>query len=178
MTKEEKRIVIDELTGKLAEYNYFYVTDASGMTVAEVNAFRRLCFERGIEYKVYKNTLIAKALETTGTDSAEFTDKVLVGFSGVLFSKENGKEAAKLLKEFYKGKPVKRPVFKGASIDSAYYIGTDQLDTLLTIRSRQEMIGEVISLLQSPARNVVSALQSGGGKLAGILKTLSEREAV
>ncbi|MES2389014.1 MAG: 50S ribosomal protein L10 [Bacteroidota bacterium] len=176
MTREEKTSVIAELSGKLAENNYFYITDASGMSVADVNAFRRLCFERGIEYKVYKNTLIAKALESTGGDYTEFNDKVLRGFSGVLFSKDNGKAPAKLLKEFYKGKPEKRPALKGASIDSATFIGAENLETLLTLKSREELLGEIIGLLQSPAKNVISALQSGGNKLAGILKTLSEKE--
>lgn len=175
MTREEKTAVIDELKEKFHNHSYFYVCDASGMTVAEINKFRQLCFDRGVEYKVYKNTLIKKALETMDADYTEFSDKVLQGVSGVLFTNESGKAPAKLLKDFYT-KTLVKPVFKGASIDQAVFIGADQLDALSTIKSKQELIGDVISLLQSPAKNVISALKGQGGKIAGILKTLSERE--
>ena len=177
MTREEKTQIIGEITEKLANNQYVYVTDASGMSVADINKFRRLCFERGVEYKVYKNTLFRKALETTVPDVSAFNSNVLQGYSGFLFSNESGKAAAGLLKEFYKGKPEKKPVFKGASIDSSFYYGDGSFEALLTIKSKKEMIGEVIGLLQSPAKNVIGALQSGGNKLAGILKTLSEKEA-
>lgn len=177
MTKEEKTAVIQELAEKLAANSYFYITDASGMTVAQTNEFRRACFNAGIEYKVYKNTLIRKALDTLQTDYSDFDGTVLKGFSGVLFTNESGKAPAKLLKDFHKTQDKnKLPVLKGASIDGGVFVGADQLDTLLTIKSRQELIGDIIGLLQSPAKNVVSALSSGGGKLAGILKTLGERE--
>jgi large subunit ribosomal protein L10 len=178
MTKEEKTVVIAELKEKFTATSYFYITDASGMTVAETNNFRRLCFNKGIEYKVYKNTLIKKALEDMPADYAEFNEKVLKGFSGVLFTNESGKAPAQLLKEYHKSTTAKekKPVLKGASIDGGAFIGADQLTALLTIKSKQELIGDVLGLLQSPAKNVVSALTSGGGKLAGILKTLSERE--
>jgi len=178
MTKEEKTVIIDELKEKFSNNSYFYITDASGMTVAQTNDFRRLCFNKGIEYKVFKNTLIKKALEDMPADYAEFNSMVLKGFSGVLFSNENGKGPALLLKEYHKSSTAKekRPVLKGASIDGGTFIGAEHLTTLLTIKSKQELIGDVIGILQSPAKNVVSALTSGGGKLAGILKTLSERE--
>jgi len=174
MTREEKGIIIGELSEKFAQTPYFYITDASGMSVAETNKLRRKCFEAGIEYRVIKNTLIAKALETLETDYTPFDESVLRGFSGVMFHPESGKVAAKLIKDAIKS-GNKKLKLKGASIDSGLFIGHDQLDTLLTLKSKDELIGEIIGLLQSPAKNVISALQGGGNKLAGILKTLSER---
>lgn len=175
MTREEKGAIIAELSEKFAQTPYFYITDAAGMSVEQTNALRRKCFEAGIEYRVVKNTLIAKALESLQTDYTPFNDTVLKGFSGVMFHPESGKVAAKLIKDAVKGGNDKLKL-KGASIDSALFIGHDQLDTLLTLKSKQELIGEIIGLLQSPAKNVIGALQGGGNKLAGILKTLSERE--
>jgi large subunit ribosomal protein L10 len=174
MTREDKTAIIEELREKFVQSPFFYICDAAGMTVAQTNNFRRLCFERGVEYRVIKNTLIKKALETSDTDYSTFEGTVLKGFSGVLFHADNAKAPAKLLKEFYKGGP-KIPVLKGASVDSSIFIGADQLETLIALKSRQELIGEVVGLLQSPAKNVISALKGQGGKIAGILKTLSER---
>jgi large subunit ribosomal protein L10 len=172
MTREEKSVIIEELSDKFKVNPYFYITDASGMSVAETNNLRRECFKRGIEYKVYKNTLIEKALESLDTDYASFSEAgVLKGFSGVMFHPESGKEAAKLIKEFIKSSGTKNLKLKGL------FIGHDQLDSLINLKSKTELIGEVIGLLQSPAKNVVSALKSSGGKLAGILKTLEERAA-
>lgn len=177
MTKEEKVKVVQELTGKFEENNFFYVTDASGLTVDQVNAFRRVCFEKGVEYRVYKNTLIQKALETLDTDYTEFFEKVLKGFSGIIFSKEVGNLPAKAIREFRKsGKSEDKPMLKGASIDSDLFIGEEHLKMLSELKSKNELIGEIIGLLQSPAKNVVSALQSGGTTLSGLVKTLSERE--
>ena len=174
MTREEKDIIVKDLSEKLANTNYFYITDASTMTVASINQFRRLCFDRGMEYKVYKNSLIKKALGTLEADTTALED-VLKGASGILFSTEAGNAPAKLIKDFRKkGNPL--PLVKGAYIDAGIYIGDNQLDTLTNIKSKNELIGDIIGLLQSPAKNVVSALQSSGGKLAGILKTLSEKE--
>ncbi len=174
MTREEKGAIIDDLSQKFQSIPYFYITDASGMSVAETNNLRRLCFERGIEYVVVKNTLIKKALETVeNADYASFDD-VLKGFSGVMFHPENGKAAAQLIKEFRRTNDKLK--LKGASVDYSLFVGADQLDTLINLKSKNELIGDIIGLLQSPAKNVVSALTSGGGKLAGILKTLSERE--
>jgi large subunit ribosomal protein L10 len=175
MTKEEKGALIEELGQKFQNTPFFYITDASGMSVAETNQLRRLCFERGVEYMVVKNTLIRKALETTSGDFSSFDDTVLRGFSGLMFHPENAKAPAQLIKDYRKGGKDKLQL-KGASIDYSLFIGADQLDTLIALKGKNELIGEVIGLLQSPAKNVVSALQSGGNKLAGILKTLSERE--
>lgn len=181
MTREEKQALVDELSEKFQSHNAFYIADASGMSVAKINEFRRLCYNRGMEFKVYKNSFIRKALNALGGDTAEM-DAALVGQSGVLFSKESGNAPAKLLKEFYKGQAygkndLTKPVFKGAYVDASIYVGEKTLDTLTTIKGKQELLGELVGLLQSPAKNVLGALQSGGNKLAGILKTLSEKEA-
>jgi large subunit ribosomal protein L10 len=176
MTREEKAVIIGELSEKLKGTPFFYIVDASGMSVAETNKLRRKCYNDGVEYRVFKNTLIAKALETLEADYTPFNDTVLTGFSGVMFHPESGKAAAKLIKEFRKESGNKKLKLKGASIDASLFIGEDQLETLLTLKSKQELVGEIIGLLQSPAKNVISGLQSGGNKLAGILKTLSERE--
>jgi len=175
MTKEEKTQQISELAEKFADHSFFYVTDSSGMTVAQVNAFRRLCFEKGIEYKVIKNTLVEKALEKANVgDFSEFNSKVLKSTSAIMFSKESGKTPAEVLQKFRK-KGNKLPLLKGASIDGAFFYGDDSIDVLTKLKSKNELIGEVIGLLQSPAQNVISALQSSGHKLAGIVKTLSEK---
>lgn len=174
MTREEKAQVLEELSVKLSEKPNFYVTDASGLTVAEINDFRRLCFEKGVEYKVYKNTLIKKALEKLDADYTEFFG-VLKGFSGIIFTDEDGaNKPAKVLKEFRKG--GQKPVLKAASIESEFYFGDENIKMLSELKSKNELIGDIIGLLQSPAKNVVSALQSGKSTLAGLVKTLSERE--
>jgi large subunit ribosomal protein L10 len=174
MTREEKAQIIEQLTEKFANHSHFYITDASGFTVEQVNNFRRLCFKSGVEYGVYKNTLIRKALERQeGTDFSPLFD-ALHGFSGVIFSKEAGNTPAKVIREFRK-KLEGRPVLKGASIDSSLFIGDENLIMLSELKSKNELIGEVISLLQSPAKNVVSALLSGKNTVAGLVKALEER---
>ena len=180
MTREEKQALVDELSGKIQSHNAFYITDAAGMSVAKINEFRRMCFNRGLEYKVYKNTFIRKALDTLGHDTSEM-DAALVGQSGVLFSQESGSAPAKLLRDFYKAQNYARtatpkPVLKGAYVDASIYLGAKELEGLTTIKGKQELLGELIGLLQSPAKNVISALQSGGNILAGLIKTLSEKE--
>ncbi|MDW3193600.1 MAG: 50S ribosomal protein L10 [Cytophagales bacterium] len=175
MTREEKAQIIAELTDKLNENSHFYITDTSGLTVAEVNKFRGMCFKEGVEYRIVKNTLIQKALENLEADYTEMYD-VLKGTSGIMFSVENGKAPAKIIKDFKKGDPEQRPAFKAASIDTDIFLGEDQLEALTKIKSKQELIGDVLTLLQSPAKNVIAALQSGEQKIAGIVKTLSEKE--
>lgn len=176
MTREEKTVVIEELVQKFADNSHFYITDASGMTVAETNELRRLCFEKNIEYRVFKNTLIQKALERMESDYTPFNESVLKGFSGVMFSVENANAPAKLIKEFRKKSGGESPLLKGASIDTDLFIGEENLDALSKLKSKDELIGELITLLQSPAKNVISGLQGAGGKLSGILQTLSERD--
>jgi large subunit ribosomal protein L10 len=176
MTREEKKEIIDGLTEKFRENPFFYVTDASGFTVAQVNAFRRTCFEKGVEYKVYKNTLIKKALENLDADFSQLDD-TLKGFSGIIFSKETSNLPAKVLLDFRKklGKKEARPVFKGASIDSDVIVGEANLEMLSKLKSKQELLGDLLGLLQSPAMNLISALQSGQNNLGGVLKALEER---
>lgn len=174
MTREEKAKIIEELAEKFANNAHFYITDANGFTVAQVNNFRRLCFKSGVEYRVYKNTMIQKALEKQ--EGKDFTPlfKALHGFSGVIFSKEVGNTPAKVIKEFRK-KLEGKPVLKGASINSDLFIGDENLDMLSDLKSKNELIGDVISLLQSPAKNLVSALLSSKHTVAGLIKTLETR---
>lgn len=175
MTREEKAQIIEELKQKFQENAHFYVTDASGMSVAQVNDFRRICFRNNIEYKVVKNTFIQKALESMEADYTPFVEKqVLAGFSGVMFSKEDGKAPAQAILEFKK-KYKDKLTLKGASIDTDLFIGADQLDTLSKLKSKNELIGEIIGLLNSPVQNVLGGLNSGKHILAGLVKTLSER---
>ncbi|AGA76559.1 50S ribosomal protein L10 [Echinicola vietnamensis] len=178
MTREEKKAIIESLTEKFKETPHFYITDASGFTVAQVNTFRRMCFEKGVEYRVYKNTFIKQALNNLDADFSEL-DSVLKGFSGIIFASETANLPAKVIKDYRKkaGSKETRPVFKGASIDSDVVIGENNLDMLASLKSKEELLGEVIGLLQSPAKNVISALQSGQDTLAGLVKTLSERES-
>ena len=171
MTREEKYEVVENLTEKLKGTEYFYITDASGMSVAKTNAFRRLCFEKGIQYEVFKNSMIKKALANISSEKPEanfslFEDKkVLKGFSGIMFANDSANSPAKLLKDFYaKNRKEPKPALKGASIRFDLYTGQESLETLASIKSKKEMVGDIIL-----------ALQSSGNKLAGILKTLSEK---
>ena len=173
MTREEKGQIIDELAEKFAQHNHFYITDASGFTVGQINAFRRICFHQGVEYRVYKNTLIRKALEKQ-SGNFEPMFKVLHGFSGVIFSKEIGNAPAKAIKE-YRRKNEGKPAFKAASIQSDLFFGEENLSVLSDLKSKNELIGEVIALLQSPAKNVLSALLSSKQTVAGLVKTLETR---
>jgi len=178
MTRDEKKVIIDGLTEKFRENPFFYITDASGFSVAQVNAFRRTCFEKGVEYKVYKNTLIQKALENLDADFSQLSSEALKGFSGIIFSKETSNLPAKVLLDFRKkiGKKETRPVFKGAAIETDVIIGEANLEMLSKLKSKQELLGDLIGLLQSPAMNLISALQSGQNNLTGVLKTLADKE--
>ena len=171
MRKSEKTEVISELTGKFNQGNFFYVADSSALTVEQVNKLRGMCFEQGIELRVAKNTLIQKAMEASEKDFSGLYD-TLKGPTSLMFT-EVSNSPAKLIEEFRK--THEKPVLKGAYIDSDFYIGDDQVEALSNLKSKEELIGEIIGLLQSPAKNVIGALQSSGNKLAGIIKTLSER---
>ncbi len=177
MTRAEKKEIIDGLTEKLRETPFFYITDASGFDVATVNAFRRMCFDKGIEYKVYKNTLITKALENLDEDYSELSENALKGFSGILFSKETNNLPAKVLLDFRKklGKNDGMPAFKGAAIDSDVILGEDNLSMLSKLKSKDELLAELIGLLQSPAMNLLGALQSGQNNISGVLKAIEEK---
>jgi large subunit ribosomal protein L10 len=171
MTRKEKLDVIQDLTAQLGSNSIIYLADISGMDASSTSDLRRACFKANIKLAVVKNTLLAKAMEASDRDFGELTD-VLVGNTSILYS-EIGNAPAKLIKTFRK--KTTKPLLKGAFIEETVYIGDENLDALINIKSKEEMIGEVIGLLQSPAKNVISGLKSGGGKLAGILKTLSEK---
>jgi large subunit ribosomal protein L10 len=171
MTREEKSRVIEELTAQLAGTNVVYIADISGLNAESTSNLRRACFKAGLELAVVKNTLLEKAMEASDNDYGDLST-VLKGNTSILIA-ENGNAPAKIIKEFRKKSD--KPVLKGAYIHQAVFIGDNQLDALIALKSKDEVIGEIIGLLQSPAKNVVSALKSSGGKLAGILKTLSEK---
>ncbi|MCS6935521.1 MAG: 50S ribosomal protein L10 [Chitinophagales bacterium] len=172
MDKNRKNQEIAELKQKFSNSSYFYFTDSSTMTVEKTNKFRRLCFNAGVEYRVSKNTLIKKALEQTGRNF-EALYPLLKGFTGIIFSAD-GATPAKILKEFRQESD--RPILKGAYIDSEVYVGDNQISVLSQLKSKKELLGDVIGLLQSPARNVISALQgSSSQKIAGLVKALEER---
>ncbi|OMP31067.1 MULTISPECIES: 50S ribosomal protein L10 [Mangrovimonas] len=172
MTREEKSQVIEELTAQLAENPNIYLADISGLNAGNTSELRRACFKANVQLAVVKNTLLAKAMEASEKDFGELPG-VLKGNTSILFS-ETGNAPAKVIKAFRK--KSEKPLLKGAFIEEAIYVGDDQLDALVDIKSREELIGDIVALLQSPAKNVVSALKSGGGTLAGIIKTLSEKE--
>ena len=174
MKREEKDVIICEITELLDKYPNVYVADTSTLTVDKTNQLRRICFNKGVKMLVAKNTLIRKAMEKKNQEAYQELFAALKGTSALMFC-ETGNVPAKVIKEFRKA--ADRPALKGAWIDTAVFLGDNQLDTLAAIKSKNELIGEIIGLLQSPASNVVSALQSSGGKLAGIVKTLSERAA-
>ncbi len=171
MTREEKSQVIVDLTNKLADSSIIYLADISGLNAADTSNLRRACFKANVNLAVVKNTLLAKAMEKSDKDFGDLPS-TLVGNTSLMIS-ETGNAPAKVIKAFRKGKD--KPVLKGAFVEEAVYIGDDQLDALVNIKSKEELIGDIITLLQSPAKNVISALQSGGNKLSGILKTLSEK---
>ncbi|RMG28423.1 MAG: 50S ribosomal protein L10 [Bacteroidetes bacterium] len=173
MTKEQKYKLVEELTEVFKEYPNFYIADAGGLTVEKVNKLRRLCHEKEVKLQMVKNTLIRKALEKVDGDFSEVYE-ILKQPSSIFFTTaENPSVPAKIIQEFRKSE--EKPVLKAAVIDTAVFVGDEQLKALSNMKSKNELIGDIVGLLQSPAKNVISALQSGGGKLAGILKTLSER---
>jgi large subunit ribosomal protein L10 len=172
MKKEDKGVIINEIADLLNKYPNVYVTDTSALTVAKTNQLRRICFSKGIKMLVAKNSLIQKAMEKNNAEAYSGIFEALKGTSALMFS-EAGNAPAKVIKEFRKKSD--KPLLKGAYIDTAVFLGDNQLDMLFALKSRNELIGDIIALLQSPAKNVISGLKSGGGKLAGIIKTLSER---
>lgn len=171
MTREEKNQFIDDLTVRLNDANIFYLADIAGLDAEESSKLRRSCFNKEIQLQVVKNTLLKKALEKAEGNYEELYD-TLVGNTSIMFATA-GNGPAKVIKDFRK--KSEKPILKGAFIEEAIYIGDENLEFLTSIKSKEELIGEIVSLLQSPAKNVVSALQSSGGTLAGIVKTLSER---
>ena len=172
MTREEKSQVIKDLTAQLGDNANIYLTDISGLNAVTTSNLRRACFKANVQLAVVKNTLLEKAMEASNREFGNLPT-VLKGNTSVMYS-ETGNAPAKVIKAFRK--KSEKPLLKGAFIEEAIYIGDEQLDMLVDIKSKEELIGEIITLLQSPAKNVISALQSSGGKLSGILKTLSQKE--
>jgi len=171
MKREDKADIIDILAQKLNESSHFYLTDISDLNAEDSSNLRRKCFEKEIELVVVKNTLLKKAMEKSETDYSEIFD-VLKGATSIMFT-EGGSIPGKLIQELRK--KSKKPIVKAAYVEESVYIGDDQLAALAAIKSKNELIGDVIGLLQSPAKNVVSALQSSGQTIVGVLKTLSEK---
>ena len=171
MNKKEKNDFIDVLNNMLEENKNFYLADIAGLTAEESSSLRRMCYKQNVTIQVVKNTLLKKAFDKNAIDFTQLED-VLKGNTSMLVA-EAANAPAKLIKEFRKKSD--KPFLKGAYAEESVYIGDDQLDALVNIKSREELIGDIITLLQSPAKNVISALQSGGNKLSGILTTLSEK---
>jgi len=172
MNKTEKIAAVEELKDKFSNNNFFYLTDSSQLPVEKINQLRRICFEKDIEMKVIKNTLAVKALESIDADYSELYE-ALKGPTAVMFTNV-ANAPARVIKEF-RGKDGERPIIKAAYIDSSVYIGDDKLKALAALKSKEELIGEIITLLQSPAKNVISSLKSSGSTLMGLLKTLEAK---
>jgi large subunit ribosomal protein L10 len=175
MTKEQKNAAIETLKEKFNQYNNFYVTNTESLTVVQIGNLRRACFNKQVEMKVAKNTLIRKALEAIDKERYNGVYDSLHGVTALLFS-ENPKEPAIIISDFRKAANSGKPVLKAAFIDNDVYVGDEQLAALRSLKSKQDLIGEIIGLLQSPAKNVISGLNAGS-KLAGLIKALEERAA-
>ena len=173
MTKQEKNEAIEVLKEKFSQYNNFYITNTEALSVSQVSKLRRICFDKKVEMKVAKNTLIKKALEGLNNDRFANVYDSLHGVTALLFS-ENAKEPALIISSFRKDTNGAKPVLKAAFIDGDVFAGDDQLKTLTVLKSKHDLIGEIIGLLQSPAKNIISGLNAGG-KLASLLKALEER---
>ncbi len=173
MTRAEKEAAVEELKGKFEKFNFFYITDSSTMTVAQVNDLRRKFFEKGVEMQVVKNTLAKKALEAISDTQYQDLYDALKGPTALLFT-ETANMPAKVIKEF-RGKDGERPIVKAAYIDSSVFVGDDQVGALASLKSKEELIGEVVTLLQSPIKTVLGSLQSGGNTISGLLKALEQR---
>ena len=171
MTREEKSVAINEILDVLKSNQNIYLTDISGLNALETSNLRRMCFKAGVKLSVVKNTLLKKAMESSEKDFGELKE-TLKGNTSVMIA-EVSNAPAKVIKNFRK--KSERPILKGAMIEEDIYVGDEQLETLFTIKSKEELIGDIIKLLQSPAKNVISALSSSGGKLSGILQTLSNK---
>jgi large subunit ribosomal protein L10 len=171
MRKEDKNQLIETLTEELKATNYLYITDISDMNVENSNRLRRLCFKREVKLIVVKNTLLQKAMENSGKDFSPLYN-VLKGHTSIMIANQ-GNIPAKLIKEFRKTSD--KPMLKGAFVEEMTFIGDKELDALIAIKSKNELIADVVALLLSPAKNVISSLQSGGQTLSGVLTTLSER---
>lgn len=175
MTKEEKNQIIDSLSHQLNVSPNFYITDIGDMTVSTTSELRRLCFRKEVQLKVVKNSLLRKAMEKSDKNLSGLYD-TLKGSTSIMFT-ETGNVPATLIKEFKTKFKSEKPILKGAYVQESVYTGDNLIEILINVKSKNEVIADVIAMLQSPAKNVISALQSGGHKLSGILKTLSEKES-
>ena len=175
MTPAQKNEAIVALKEKFSQYDNFYITNTESLTVAQVSKLRRICFEKKVELKVAKNTLIRKALDQLDTERFKGTFDSLSGVTALLFS-ESAKEPAIIISSFRVDAKTEKPVLKAAFVDGSVFVGNDQLDALKSLKSKHELLGEIIGLLQSPAQNVMSALNAGS-KLAGLVKALEDRAA-
>ena len=175
MKKEDKSAIIKQLETTLGEYAHFYLADFGGLNAAKTTELRRTCFKQDIKLVVVKNTLLKKALENSTVDFSELYGS-LTGETAVMLSNV-GNGPAKIIRDLMKANKskVKKAILKAAYVEESFYIGEDQLEALITVKSKNELIADIIALLQSPAKNVISALQSGGTTIHGVLKTLSER---
>ena len=173
MTREQKQEAIEVLKDKFNQYNNFYITNTESLSVAQISKLRRICFDKNVEMKVAKNTLIKKALEAIDTARYSGVFDSLHGVTALLFS-ENAKEPAMIISSFRTESKTVRPILKAAFIDTDVFVGDDQLEALKTLKSKNDLSGEIIGLLQSPAKNVISGLNAGT-KLANLLKALEER---
>jgi large subunit ribosomal protein L10 len=171
MRREEKSAIIESLAATLKEYSHFYLTDTAALNAADTSNLRRICFKNNVKLIVVKNTLLKRALEESEVNFEELYP-VLKGTTSIMFS-NTGNGPAKLIKEFRKSHD--KPVLKGAYVQESFYVGDNILDSLVSVKTKEELIGDVISLLQSPAKNVISALQSGGNTIHGVLETLSKK---
>ena len=175
MKKELKAQIIESIAAQLQETPNFYVTDISGLNAEQTAKLRRACFEAGIKLSVVKNTLFAHVLDASENEEMKLIDQVLVGNSAIMYT-TSANAPAKLIKKFTKETGLDKPALKGAYVQECAFIGADKLEELAAIKSKEELIGDIVALLQSPMRNVLSALQSAGSTVAGIVKTLSEKE--
>jgi large subunit ribosomal protein L10 len=172
MKKEQKSQIIDSLTEEINGANHFYLTDISKMNAVQTSALRRACFEKQIKLIVVKNSLLKLALDKAEGEFDGLYD-VLKGSTSLMLT-ETGNLPAKLIKEFRKGSD--KPILKAAFVEESVYVGDNELEALATIKSKEELIGDIVALLQSPIKNVISSLESGKNILAGVVKTLSEKE--
>lgn len=172
MTREEKDALIEDLQGRLESNEVIYLADTSELDVENTNKLRKQCYDNNVSLKVVKNTLLQKAVERTDAKDLSPLLETLDGPTSVLFA-EKGNAPAKVIRDFRKD--FSKPVLKGAYIEEEIYKGDEYLQDLAELKSREELIGDIVGMLQSPAKNVISALQSGGNKLSGIVKTLEER---
>jgi len=173
MKKEDKSAIIKQLETTLGEYAHFYLADIGGLNAAKTTDLRRICYKQDIKLVVVKNTLLQKALENSAVDFTELYGS-LTGETSLMLTNV-GNAPAKVIRDFAKATKAKKAILKAAYVEESFYIGEDQLEALINVKTKNELIGEIIGLLQSPAKNVISAIQSGGTTIHGVLKTLSER---